>query len=77
MEFLFADLFFHFIGRLYLFIRYRNIEKRKAVLAEKHFNSYRDVGASLILKPFAFICFLLMLALIAVVIYSAIAFGIS
>lgn len=77
MDFLFADIFFHIIGRLFLFFRYRNKEKRKAVLVEKYFDSYSGVGSDVIMRSFAFICFLLMVALIGVVIYGTIIHGIS
>ncbi|SIN75762.1 hypothetical protein [Chitinophaga niabensis] len=70
-------VFFHLLGRLYLFLRYRNIEKRKAVLAEKYAGFYSGAGSDVILRPFALIGFLLMLVFIAAVIYGAIVHGIS
>ncbi|MRG44652.1 hypothetical protein GFS24_05980 [Chitinophaga sp. SYP-B3965] len=70
MDTLLADILFHTVGRLFLFLRYRNEEKRKAVLVEKYFDSYRSAGLSVILRPFALICFLLMLVFIAVVLYN-------
>lgn len=70
-------IFFHLLGRLYLFLRYRNIEKRKAVLAEKYAGSYSGAGIDVILRPVAVIGFLLMLVFIAAVIYGTIVHGIS
>ncbi len=69
--------FYHLLGRLYLFIRYRDKEKRNAVLAEKHLGSYSSAGMDVILRPIAFIGFLLMLVFIAAVIYGAIVHGVS
>jgi hypothetical protein len=77
MEFLISELFFSLTGRLYLFLRYRNVEKIKKVLAEKHLNSFADAGREVILRPFALIGFLLMLVFIAAVIYGAIVHGVS
>jgi len=70
MEFLFAELFFSFMGRVYLFLRYRNVVKRKEILTARYFNSFADAGRELILRSFALIGFLLMLVFIAAVIYS-------
>lgn len=74
---LILDPFFYLVGRLYLFLRYRDIKKRKAILAEKYFDSYREVGADLIIRPIALLGFLLMLVFIGVVIYSVIVHGIT
>ena len=75
MTYLFGDILFSIVGRLYLFLYYRNLKKMRSVLAEKYNNSYIEAGNDLLfqfLRLFAFVCFLGMLVFIGVVIYGAI-----
>ena len=53
MEFI-SDFFIegiaHVLGRVFMFLRYRNPEKRQLVLQDKYNNSYQDVAAIVLVQ---------------------------
>lgn len=70
MEDVLGSLLYSFIGRIYLWIRYRNKEKVRAVLKEKYNNSYYDAGATKVLHFVGIIFIIILVVFLLAVIYG-------
>ncbi|MEM5564320.1 hypothetical protein WNY78_04365 [Psychroserpens sp. AS72] len=69
---LYSGILYYPIGWIYLWIRYRNKEKIKSILAEKYEDSYHNAGAQLVLSTFGKLLFALLLLMLLTVIGRAI-----
>lgn len=61
MEFLIGDIIFGLLGRIYLFLRYRNQEKMIQIKDKEFGGSYSNVGKIISLKVFLIIFIMLLL----------------
>ncbi len=64
------EIFCYGIGRVYLFFRYRNKEKRQEILQKEYDNSYSDVGRIKVAQAFVFPLLILIIAGIIIAILS-------
>lgn len=53
--------FCRFIGRVYLFLYYRNEEKVRLILAEKYNNSYAEAGTAFLFRAGVLVIVLLLI----------------
>ncbi len=69
MEFLLFDILFSAIGKLYMYIRYFEKDRRMEVLRKEFDNSYQLVGKTKILQVFVIVFMVILLAFIVAAIY--------
>ena len=65
-----AEILLYPIGRLFLFIRYRDKEKRRNVLKNEYDGHYSNVGRDAILSVFIIIVASMLIVLILIAIFS-------
>ena len=70
MEFIIVDIFFSLLGRLVLFVRYRDTTKVRHELADKYDNSYTQAGRLFGAFSVAGILLLAFIALLLATIYG-------
>lgn len=70
----FREFLYPFIGRIYLWIRYRNKEKVQSVLKEKYNDSYYDAGATKVLHFMGIIFITILVIVLILVVYRVIFF---
>lgn len=71
MEDLIGGLLYSFIGWTYLWTKYRNKEKVRAVLKEKYNDSYQDAGATKVLYFIDIVFIIMLVVFLLAVIYGA------
>ena len=77
MDTFFGEIFFSFIGRIYLWLKYRNKEKIKSVLVNEYNDRYFVAGSMNCYKLFGIIFLLLIATFLIVSVFSILKFGIS
>ena len=64
MEFVIGERLFSFLGRVWLFLKYRSKERRLSVLGNKYAGSYADAGREYSIYSVAFLFGLALLGLL-------------
>ena len=73
LEFLLGEIIFSFIGRFYLYLRYRDKEKVQQELTRKYEGQYRNAGVVLLVDIFMALAVVAIVSLIAAVLYFLVA----
>jgi hypothetical protein len=72
MEFLIADVFFGLVGRIYLWVRYRNKEKVLEIKTREYAGSYSEAGKVKVVASGAIMLAVLILFLLCGVVLTVI-----
>ena len=77
IEIIIGDIFFSSVGFVYLFLKYRDKQKRQYIHKNQYDCSYRNIGFDLFLRVVAMSNILLIISFLLVVFYAVFKFGIA